>query len=64
MRIQVEKSILAIVTPDRQAVAPGGAPVFYAATRADAERKAQLMARILDAMVHDVGDETFILVRH
>lgn len=64
VRISQTGIILAIITTRDRSVSSGGPPVFLVATRDAAQRKATTMARILNAMVHDVGDDTFILVRH
>jgi len=59
------KSILAIVTTDRERVAAGtGAAVFYARDEDEAQQTAFLLSRILDAMVHDLENGVLILVRH
>lgn len=59
------KFILAMVTTDRERVAPGGgAPVFYARDEDEAQQTAFLLSRILDAMVHDLENGVLILVRH
>ncbi|HEY8414883.1 MAG TPA: hypothetical protein VIK99_03825 [Thermaerobacter sp.] len=63
--IAQRKSILAIVTTDRERVAAGaGAPVFHARDEDEAQQTAFLLSRILDAMVHDLENGVLILVRH
>ncbi|MFO7246913.1 MAG: hypothetical protein FWJ62_01275 [Thermaerobacter sp.] len=63
MKAELLKVILAVVAlPGAQV--EGNVPILRAADRASAEKKADLIARILDAMVHDVGDGVFLIVRH
>lgn len=57
------KKILAVVTLDMDRVA-GGAPIFYAANEDEREKTARYLARILDAMVHDLENGTYIIVAH
>lgn len=64
MRGELFKVILAVVAVDRSYVGAAGAPLFLAENREEAQRKADRIARILDAMVHDLGDDTFMVVRH
>ncbi len=56
-------TILAVVTLRHDAVG-GGAPIFYANDEAERERIATYLSRILDAMVHDLENGTYILVKH
>lgn len=58
-----EKRILAVVTLHMDRVA-GGAPVFLAQDEEERERIALYIARTLDAMVHDLENGTYIIVRH
>ncbi len=55
--------ILAVVTSDDQVVG-GGTPIFRVHDEKEREELANLLARILQAMVHDVGNGTYILVKH
>lgn len=50
------------LTPDK--VKPGGAPIFLAATPEERERVAMYISRIMNVMVHDLANGTYILVRH
>lgn len=64
VRINLTQAIIAIVTANSGTVVSSGAPVFVVSSRQEAEEKAVAIARILDGMVHDIGDDTFIIVRH
>jgi len=55
--------ILAIVALNKEQVS-GGAPIFFARDKAEQERTANYLARIFDAMVHDLENGSYILVRH
>lgn len=55
--------LLAVVTTNKEAVG-GDIPIFFATNPEDQARVANSLSRILKAMVHDVGDGVFIVVRH
>jgi len=55
--------IAAIVTL-RKDHPPGGVPVFSVDDEQQRERVSVLLARILQAVVHDLENGDFILVRH
>lgn len=58
------EAIVAIVTLTPDKVKPGGAPIFVAGTVEERERVAMYISRIMDVMVHDLENGTYILVRH
>ncbi|MGQ9558596.1 MAG: capping complex subunit for YIEGIA [Desulfurispora sp.] len=58
-----QKKILAIITSDMQIVA-GGAPIFFAPDPVYRDKLARSLSRILDAMVHDLENGTYIVVAH
>jgi hypothetical protein len=55
--------ILAVVTGDAQSAA-GGAPIFVVPDSGERLRVAMLIAKILTAMVHDLENGTYLVVRH
>ena len=57
------KHIAAIVTLDAKNVS-GGSPIFVAGNRKEQEEIAFLLGRLLDGMVHDLGNGTLIVVKH
>ncbi len=59
----MKEKILAIATTKPDLVA-GGAPIFAAQNAEELHAKAFLLEKILDAMVHQLDDETFIVVKH
>lgn len=63
MGTALEKTILAVVTTNRDLVA-GGAPVFYASNPQELQQLSFTLEKILDAMAHTLSDEVMILVKH
>lgn len=59
----MQEKILAIATTKRNLVA-GGAPIFVAENEKELHEKAFLLEKILDAMVHQLDQETLIVVKH
>lgn len=62
MKTELSKVILAVITQDPQLV--GGAPVFIASSQEEQERIALYLSRVLDGMVHDLGNGVFVIVNH
>lgn len=58
-----EKRILAIVTLQKERIA-GGAPIFAVNSKEELEKQSFMLEKILDAMVHEVTPDTFVLVHH
>ncbi len=61
-----DESILALVVLEevRDNVSSGKAPAFYVTTKKEQERVALLVSRIIKAMVHDLENGVYILVKH
>lgn len=55
--------ILAAVTLDKEIVT-GGVPIFLAKDEDEREKIALYLARSLDAMVHDLENGCYIIIRH
>jgi len=55
--------ILAVITLQMEKVS-GGAPIFFARDEKEQEKVANYLSKILDANVHDLGNGTYIVVRH
>jgi hypothetical protein len=55
--------ILAVVTTKRESVA-GGAPIFVTDNKEQLQQTAFILEKVLDAMVHELNEETLIIVRH
>jgi hypothetical protein len=62
--VTLKESVLAIITHRRDAVAGGGAPIFYSKDEDESSKIALYLARILNGMVHEVGDGIYIIVKH
>ncbi|GAA0369621.1 capping complex subunit for YIEGIA [Bacillus horti] len=62
--MEMKKSILAIVTTSEQNIKGGGAPVFIVKDHDEIQHKIFLLENILDAMGHELDEQTFILVKH
>jgi len=61
--VGVKEAILAVVTVNKEQPATG-VPVFYARDEAEKDKIALLLSKILTAMVHDIGNGCYILVKH
>lgn len=59
----MEHRILAVVTLDKSRVG-GGAPIFVASDQDEQEKVALYVAKALDAMVHDLENGSYIIVKH
>ncbi|TYO95560.1 capping complex subunit for YIEGIA [Desulfallas thermosapovorans] len=56
------KDILAVVTTDKDKVA-GAVPIFIADSEEEKEKTALYLAKTLDAMVHDLENGVYFIVR-
>ena len=56
-------NILAVISLNKELVS-GGAPIFFARDEEELEKIAGYLSKILDAMVHDLGNGSYIVVRH
>ena len=55
--------ILAVITTKKETVA-GGAPIFIESDKEQLQQTAFTLEKILDAMVHEISEDTLIIVRH
>ncbi|MGM9535897.1 MAG: capping complex subunit for YIEGIA [Intestinibacter sp.] len=62
--VSINDFTLAVITTNRNASFTGGCPVFYASDDDDMQEKAMLMAKCVDGVVHQIGKETLIVVKH
>ncbi|MBM7556015.1 capping complex subunit for YIEGIA [Halanaerobacter jeridensis] len=64
--MDINNYILAIVTTneDKDKIANGSTPVFYADEQEELEYIAQLISRLTMSMVHDLGNGVYILIKH
>ncbi|MGE5560770.1 MAG: capping complex subunit for YIEGIA [Chloroflexota bacterium] len=56
--------ILAVVTLHRDAVAAGGAPVFFVPNQQELDRVSLYLSKITNSMIHDLETGTYVLVKH
>lgn len=64
MGVLINKSILAVVTLNRELVGGGGAPVFLARDQQELDRISTYLSRITGGVTHDLENGVYILVRH
>jgi len=55
--------LLAVVTLNKEAVG-GDIPIFFASTQEEQAAVAATLSQVLKAMVHDIGNGVYIIVRH
>jgi hypothetical protein len=55
--------IVAVVTTNKEHVV-GGVPIFVVPSRERMQQTAFTLEKVLDAMAHELDDETLIVVRH
>ncbi|MCT4508520.1 MAG: hypothetical protein N4A48_07120 [Tepidibacter sp.] len=63
MDIGLNDYIIAIVTMNKD-VKSSTVPVFYAENREDLEKRSLTISKCVMGMVHDVFNDTFIIVKH
>jgi len=63
VKTELKKVILAVIAQDSQLVF-GGAPVFIASSQEEQEKIALYLSRILNGMIHDVGNGVLVIVNH
>jgi hypothetical protein len=59
----VESKILAVITTQKDRIA-GGAPIFVVENQEQLQQTAFTLEKVLDAMVHEVNEQTLVVVRH
>lgn len=58
-----QEEFLAVVTMNKEAVG-GDIPIFFASNKEELAKVASTVAKVLRAMVHEVGDGVYMIVRH
>lgn len=64
MDIGIRDAILAIVTTNKDVVEGGSVPVFYAKNREEMEHIALMISKVTLAMIHDLENDCFVIVKH
>lgn len=59
----MREELIAVVTVDDTYV-KGDIPIFFAKTEEDQAKIAQTLAKVMKAMVHDLGNGVYIIVKH
>lgn len=62
--VALKHTILAIVTTDRDLVAGGSVPVFYAKDDAELQKICLYLSRVLDALTHGLDNGISLIVKH
>ncbi len=57
------EELIAVVTIDDTYI-KGDIPIFFAKTEEEQARVAQTLAKIMQAMVHDLGNGVYVIVKH
>lgn len=63
MDIGLNEYIIAIVTTHKD-MKSNTVPIFYAKDRHDLEKRSLMISKCVKGMVHDVLNDTFIIVKH
>lgn len=58
-----QDELVAVITRNKEAVG-GDIPIFFAETEEDQAKVAGTLSQVLKAMVHDLGNGVYILVKH
>ncbi len=62
MEVTLQKVVLCAVTDDLSKLS--GVPAFLALSNEERQKKALRLGRILEGVVHDLGDGVLIVVKH
>ena len=62
VEVTVQKAVLCAITDDLAKVS--GMPAFLAKSEESRQKKATYLSRILQGVVHDLGDGVLIVVKH
>ncbi len=64
MEVMLTKVILAVITVDRNSVAEGGVPIFYAKDEAEQEKIAIILSRVTEGVIHELENGVKVLIKH
>lgn len=64
MNVGIKDSILAIVAMDKKSIESSSVPVFYVDDKEKQEKLALLLSKITMGMVHDLGSDIYVIVKH
>lgn len=60
----IKEFIIAVITYNKDRVTGGGCPIFIVENKEEAETMGLYVAKATLGMIHDVGNECYIVVRH
>lgn len=58
-----KEELMAVVTTNKEAIG-GDIPIFFATSSEEQQRVASTLSQVLKAMVHDMGNGVYIIVKH
>ncbi len=58
-----DEQLMAVVTRNKEAIS-GDVAIFHAADEQEQAKIATTLAKVLKAMVHDIGNGVYIIVKH
>ncbi|AFS78729.1 hypothetical protein Curi_c17220 [Gottschalkia acidurici 9a] len=64
MDVGIKDNILAIVTTRKEKVSSGSVPIFYADSEEERNKVSLLIAKVTMAMVHDLENGCYVIVKH
>lgn len=64
MDVGIKESILAIVAIDKGSIESSSVPIFYVKDKEKQENLALLISKITMGMVHDLGSDIYVIVKH
>ncbi len=62
--VGITEYALAVVTTNKEMKYGGGCPIFYAEDNTELQKKSMLMAKSVGGMVHQIEQNTLIIVKH
>lgn len=57
------EELMAVVTTNKEAIT-GDVPIFLASSAEEQSKIANSLAKVLRAMVHDMGNGVYVIVKH
>ncbi|OPJ56873.1 capping complex subunit for YIEGIA [Alkalithermobacter paradoxus] len=63
MNVGIKHYVLAIITTDKS-ISSATIPVFHVESKEDLQSKSLAISKCMMGMVHDVGNDTLIIVKH
>ncbi len=64
MEVSLVRQIVAAVLLQKDEGKVAEVPVFYAQSKEEQQEMAFLLGRLLDGVVHDVGNDTLVIIKY